>query len=75
MTDYLKLSQLNAASNVATTDLMEIAQDQGDGTYISKKVTFSNVAGSITAPMVLYGTGNPPEGDYPDGTIYIKTYS
>jgi len=49
MTDYLKLSDLDAESSIANSSLMEIAKDNGDSTYISKKITFANVASSVLA--------------------------
>lgn len=42
MTDYAKVSELEAAVSVAATDLLEISQDQGGGAFLSKKVTKAN---------------------------------
>lgn len=42
MVDSLKLSQLEEASNTASTDLVDISQDQGGGNYISKKIQVAN---------------------------------
>ena len=44
MTDYAKVSQLDAATTIASTDLIEISQDQGGSTFLSKKVEASKVA-------------------------------
>lgn len=48
MTDYARVSELTEASNVVSGDLFEISQLQGDTTYLSKKVSYSNVLSSIT---------------------------
>ena len=42
MVDSLKVSELVEASNTSSTDLVDISQDQGGGSYISKKVQISN---------------------------------
>ena len=44
MTDYAKVSQLDAATTIASTDLLEISQDQGGDAFLSKKVVASKVA-------------------------------
>lgn len=42
MVDSLKLSELAEATVTANTDLVDISQDQGGGSYVSKKVQLSN---------------------------------
>lgn len=48
-----KLSELDSTSTVQSTDLVEIAQDQGGGTYVSKKVQFSNFSPPATTTITF----------------------
>ena len=43
----LKISDLNSASDIASDDLLVISQDLGGGSYVSKKVQFSDATASI----------------------------
>ena len=45
--EYLKISEYTAANVAADTDLLDISQDQGDGVYISKKITFADLKTSL----------------------------
>ncbi len=42
-----KVSQFAAATTVADSDLLFLSQDQGGGSYISKKVTIGNMAAHL----------------------------
>ena len=55
-----KISELTAATSVAATDLFEISQDAGGGTYASRKVTAAN---SLGAYSLLDGTNQPFTGN------------
>ena len=57
MVDYAKVSELTEASNVAATDLLEISQDQGDTTFLSKKITIAN---ALDAKYLKLDTSNGP---------------
>ena len=69
MTD-LKLSDLVAATTVATTDLVGISQDLGGGSYISKKVEFNKFAASVdqSEPSTVHVSKNGNDSTA-DGSI------
>ena len=48
MTDYMKVSELDASTVMAAGDLLDISQDAGGGAYASKKITWANVAAAAT---------------------------
>jgi hypothetical protein len=52
MTDYAKVSELTAATSVADADLIEISQDAGGGSFVSRKVTAAN---SLNSKLPLAG--------------------
>jgi len=73
----LRISDLAAASNVASTDLIVISQDNGDTTYTSKKITAANFdmvkgtryfGASATDPT----SPTPAEGDEYYNTVLDK---
>lgn len=43
-----KISELTEATSLASTDLIEISQDNGGGAYYSKKVQVGNIGPSLT---------------------------
>ena len=49
-----KISELTEITTLGATDLFEVAQDMGGGTFANKKVQFSNVSPS----GVVLQTGN-----------------
>ena len=49
MTAVKKLSELDAITSLANSDLLGASQDQGGSVYISKKITFANIASSVVA--------------------------
>jgi len=53
-----KISQLNAITSAIASDLVVVNQDAGGGTFVSKKMTFDNLRGSISK------LGTPATTDY-----------
>jgi hypothetical protein len=51
---YKRVSELDEASSVQATDLMEISQDLGGGSYLSKKVTKANVIGGLNLSDIVF---------------------
>ena len=62
----LKLSELTAATSVTDGDLLLVATSNGDSTYTSKKITYTNLASSIQTNAYVAKTGNytVQTGDY-----------
>ena len=58
-----KISQLTAkGSALAATDLIEISEDAGGGTYVTKSVTGANIAGGQKVPAVATTIGTTITG-------------
>ena len=69
----LRISDLNAANNLQSTDLVGISQDQGDGTYVSRNIAAANF--DIVGGRRDYGTHETdPSSPVPkDGDRYYNT--
>jgi len=73
----LRISDLTAATNVADTDLIVISQDDGDGTFTSKKIQAQNF--DLVKGIRYYGaldadpvTLTPQDGDEYYNTVLDK---
>ena len=65
------ISQLDSASTLQGTDLIEIASDQGSSTYASKKTTLQDVKNFVNG----YSTTEHVIGTWVDDSLlYEKTY-
>lgn len=51
MTDYLKVSELEAITSVQGSDLMDISKDNGGSSYTSKKITVGEFAASLPSAV------------------------
>lgn len=64
MPDVKKVSELDAVTTSASTDLMHLATDAGGGTFLSKKITVGNLKSDVllldqTTPQTV--TGGVPD--------------
>lgn len=64
MSDVKKVSELDAVTTSASTDLMHLATDAGGGTFVSKKITVGNLKSDVllldqTTPQTV--TGGVPD--------------
>lgn len=50
--DTLKVSQLDEITTTQNSDIMELVQDGGGGSFTSKKITYANFLASITSNYV-----------------------
>lgn len=69
----IKISDLTAATNVASTDLLVISQDQGGGAFASRKITGANI--DMVRGIRYYGAlaADPTTLAPADGDEYYNT--
>jgi hypothetical protein len=53
----VKISDLTSAGSAASTDLVEIAQDAGGGSYNARKATVANLRAGLATSGAVTGTG------------------
>jgi hypothetical protein len=53
----VKISELTAAGSAASTDLVEIAQDAGGGSYNARSATVANIRAGLATSGAVTGTG------------------
>lgn len=67
----LKVSELSEITGLTTGDLLHSPQDDGSGAYVSKKITFDNVMGSIV--KVGFAENGYVKTTNSNGTLLIDT--
>lgn len=56
--DVKKLSELDAVTSVSPSDLVEISMDNGDSTYTSKKVVYSDFTKELSYKTINFVVGD-----------------